>query len=133
MSASIADYIAQQGIGGILQSPMTTRRVVPLTQAAGGIDVEHEGKRIRMTPKKGSDGSLVLQVDGERDINIDLSNVFSGANTDRNKPPDMPGMLMVKNRGKNRGKTGENRAETGPRRRKPGPRQTRRSRAEPGF
>jgi hypothetical protein len=30
------------------------------------------------------------------------------------KPRDMPGMLMVKNRGKNRGKTGENRAETGP-------------------
>ena len=30
------------------------------------------------------------------------------------KPRDMPGMLMVKNRGKNRGKTGENRGETGP-------------------
>ena len=32
------------------------------------------------------------------------------------KLPEIPGMLMVKNRGKNRGKTGENRAETGPRR-----------------
>ena len=56
-----------------------------------------------------------------------------GENWGRAKPPDMPGMLMVKNRGKKRWKTGENRAETGHRRRKPGVRQTRRSRAEPGF
>ena len=30
------------------------------------------------------------------------------------KLPEIPGMLMVKNREKNRGKTGENRGETGP-------------------
>jgi hypothetical protein len=52
---------------------------------------------------------------------------------EQHKLPEMPGMLMVKNRKKNRGETGENRAETGHRRRKTGIRQTRRGRAEPGF
>ena len=49
------------------------------------------------------------------------------------KLPEMPGMLMVKNREKNRGETGENRGETGPQRSLAEKTGALRSPAEPGF